>query len=489
MSHNVGETSHVQKIAQLVTVMVEDRGLKYTQIRELMAAYLKWDEYDIDRFNRNFRGKETSGNKQYDLKELVALIHVLTQEVSLAQRCKAEEAFQLFNLAHVPLENFKILKAFFPEKEYRTAWKPYIYSEITVDDLQKDQSFIKPIYPHVFIGRDDDLAILQGRLGVNDARNQFPVTVVRGWPGVGKTTLVNRLVYDEDQRLRPLYPDGILWASLGPQGDILQILRKWARQIGATHIESVQKIEDVVEQMRFALQGKQILLVIDDVWNEAQGNLLKSLRSDQTTFLFATRFTDLAYESLADTAQDVYPLSVLTDEQSIQLLQVFAPNGAQEYADQMVDLVRTLEGLPLALRVAGRLIEEEWFLGIDAQKLFTDLQTNFRGFQDKAPAERFNEATGQTPTIGLLFKMSVQTLVESEQQTFACIGAFAPKPATFELRAMVKICGLQDPGGTVRALVGRGLLEPLGQARFQMHYTLSMYAKHLLDTDLAELQV
>lgn len=485
MSHDLDGTARVEAIARLVTVMAERSGLKFTEIRELMSTILGYD-YNVDRFNRKFRAKEKPENPHYQLEELRALIRIFTKEVSPEQRCTADEAFQLFSLARVPLTNFKTLKDFFSEPEYRAAWKPYAHSEIDVEDLRKDRDFLKPIYPQVFIGRDGDLAAIHRRLGVGNDTERVALTVVRGWPGVGKTTLINRLVYDEQGLLHSLYPDGILWTSLGPQGDVLQALRSWARQIGAVHIEALQNLEEVVTQMRLALQNKRVLLVIDDVWDEAQGGYFKQLVSDQTTLLFATRFTDVA-NRLAETPQNVYILPVLTPEQSFEVLSVFAPTASRVYSSELADLVLTLEGLPLALRVAGHLIEDECFMGFDPSALIEALKTDFRGFQDLAPSDRFDEKIGRTPTIGLLFRLSLQTLAFTEQRAFACMGAFAPKPATFALDAMTKICALETPDFTVRTLVGRGLIEPLGYGRFQMHYTLSLYAKHLLKTKMAEL--
>ena len=145
-----------------------------------------------------------------------------------------------------------------------------------------------------------------------------------------------------------------------------------------------------------------------------------------------------------------------------------------------------LEGLPLALRVAGALFRERYLL-TDLTGLINELEQNFREFQDRAPADRFDEELGQTPTIGLLFRRSIQTLPEREQVAFACVGTFAPKPATFEIEDFVDVAELEDGAETVRILIGRGLLELLEDRRLQMHYTLVMYAKHLLDTNLYEL--
>ncbi|MFN8529509.1 MAG: ATP-binding protein [Anaerolineae bacterium] len=487
MSQNTDKSSQAERIAQLVEEMSIYAGLPFTEVCERWSKRLR-APYDMDRFNRLFRAKDKakSANKYYEIDELTALVQVFIEDVAPELRCKASQAFQLFNFAHVPLEAFKRLKRFFPEAEYRAAWRAYTGIDEESSDAPKDPNLLRPVYPQVFIGRDADLAAIHSRLGVNETGMHAPLTVIRGWPGVGKTTLINRLVYDESRALRALYPDGILWTSLGPSGNGLQSLRSWARQLNAIHVEQLRSVEEVIEAVRHILQNKQVLLVIDDVWNEEQGNVFKKLASDQTTFLFTTRFTDVAL-ILGEHRENVHLLDVLSPQASLELMALFAPYASQAYPAEMESLVTTLEGLPLALRVSGRLVEDEYFMGFDPTPLITELQTNFRSFQDKAPAERFDEATGQTPTIGLLFRRSIQTLAPADQQAFACVGGFAHKPATFDLKAMGVICGLVDPKRTARVLVGRGLLEPRGDGRFQMHYTLSMYARHLLDTHLAEL--
>ena len=53
-----------------------------------------------------------------------------------------------------------------------------------------------PEMPTLLIGRDDDLARLKEHLAIPDNKLRRPIIVIRGWPGVGKTSLVNALAYD-----------------------------------------------------------------------------------------------------------------------------------------------------------------------------------------------------------------------------------------------------------------------------------------------------
>jgi hypothetical protein len=308
------------------------------------------------------------------------------------------------------------------------------------------------------------------------------VTVVRGWPGVGKTTLINRLIYDQSKALSLAFPDGVFWGSLGIHGDPLLLLKAWGRQLGAAEIATSEDVADAIQAIRNSIQDKNVLLVIDDVWHESHAHLLLKLRTDTTTFLFTTRFTDVA----SSITPDIYVLGVLTTEQSRALLSLIAKDAIEAYADRLDSLIMALEGLPLALRVAGALFRERYLL-TDLTGLINELEQNFREFQDRAPADRFDEELGQTPTIGLLFRRSIQTLPEREQLAFACVGTFAPKPATFDIDDFVEVAELEDGAETVRILIGRGLLELLADRRLQMHYTLVMYAKHLLETNLYEL--
>lgn len=483
-------SSQDDSISRLVEELSKQTDLSFTAILNRMRDQFdeKDEEYTNDRWNRHFRNKERYEEKHYKLEELRAFLHAVTDDLPPYQRCTVDQAFRLFRMADMPRNNFEALKEFFEEAEYQDAWERHETPETSPDDQVGTPSYLKPPYPDVVvIGRDSDINRIWRRLGAVSGFERQPLTVIRGWPGVGKTTVVNHIVHDKKKVLARHYPDGILWTSLGPSGDALQALKKWARQIGAVHIEAMHSLEDVTQNMRFALEGKRLLVVVDDVWNDNQANAFTSLRSAQSTFLFATRFSSLALD-VGVTLANVYPLEGLSVDQSIELMKVFAPNASEAYADQMRPLVETLEGLPLALRVAGRLLEEQFFLDFDPTSLFDELQTNFRAFKDKAPSDRFDEATGQTPTIGMLFRRSLQTLPRAEQEAFACMGHLAPKPASFDLRAIGAICDLENPEATARALVGRGLLEPQGDGRFQMHYTLAMYGRHLLETELAELE-
>jgi len=79
-----------------------------------------------------------------------------------------------------------------------------------------------------------------------------------------------------------------------------------------------------------------------------------------------------------------------------------------------------------------------------------------------------------------LLKNSTDRLDEQTRECFAYLGAFAPKPATFDINAMKFVWQVEDARPIVRELVNRGLLEPVG-GRFQMHALLVAHARSLCE--------
>lgn len=337
-----------------------------------------------------------------------------------------------------------------------------------------------PIPPPLFIGRDDDMQALHHRLGVDDRSTRQPLTIVRGWPGVGKTALINTIAHDPD--VRSAFVDGVLWDSLGEHGDVLSTLKGWARQLGALHLLQIRDEEDMVRGLRVVLSGRDILLIADDIWTEAQGNYIKSAVDLTTnTLLLTTRFTDVA-RTLSDLERDVYVLDVLSEPHAIELLTVLAPDAAKRYAPRFPKLAESLEGLPLALRVAGPTIQYYHKMNFDVNALIDEFINEYnRLLESQAPADRFDERTGKTPTIELLFERSVQTLPENAQLAFARLGVFQHKPATFAAKALSRVWKVDHSQPLIMAIAGRGLMDAMPDGRYRIHQTLHMYANKLLD--------
>ncbi|HEX8651314.1 MAG TPA: NB-ARC domain-containing protein, partial [Pyrinomonadaceae bacterium] len=305
---------------------------------------------------------------------------------------------------------------------------------------------------------------------------QSHTAIVRGWPGVGKTTLVSVLSRDPD--VGKTYVDGVLWTSLDQKPALMSILAGWGRALGRDDLLRVATPEEAVQQLGAILQHKRMLLIVDDVWDAAHGALFQHARSSSCGLLITTRLPEVA-DALAQTEQAIYNLPVLTEEDALKLMRILAPAVVEQHPNECRELVKDLEYLPLALHVAARLLRAEARLGLGVSDLLRDIREGAAVIEAKAPADRVERGT--LPTVAALLQKSTDVLDEHTRNCFAYLGAFAPKPATFDLEAMKAVWQVDDPKPAMRALVEHGLLEPVGSGRFQMHALLVKHARSLLE--------
>ena len=336
-----------------------------------------------------------------------------------------------------------------------------------------------PPRPKLLIGRDDDLRTLKARLRVDGAAaaNVQVLTAVRGWPGVGKTTIAAAIVYDPE--LATLFPDGVLWASLGQQPSILSGLTSWGQALGLAQIKDVHSVEEASGLLRAALRDQRCLLIVDDVWEAKHAEAFR-VGGQMCAMLMTTRRTDIA-EAVASTADQIYRLDGLTPEKSLDLLRQLAPQVVAKHEAVCQELVVDLEGLPLAIQVAGRLLHAEHNRSFSVIDLLREIREGAKLINARPPADRPEVSRDTSATVGALLQTSTDLLDVHTRTCFAYLGVFAPKPATFDTDVMKHMWMVDDPRGEIRTLIDYGLLEPLENGRYWLHALLVSHAKLLLD--------
>jgi hypothetical protein len=336
---------------------------------------------------------------------------------------------------------------------------------------------LPPAVPGYFVGRDDDISALKQKFGiVNDFTDHAKFIIVRGWPGVGKTSLVSAFAHNPE--VTKAYPDGILWTALAQKPDIMSILASWGRAFGRDDLLRLFTLKEMVEGLRAIIQHRRMLLIVDDVWDATHAVAFQLVRGENCDLLMTTRSQEIA-EVLSQSDDDIYTLPVLTEEAALSLFRHNAPEVVSSYPDECRELIRDLECLPLALHVASRLLRKEFKAGMDVKWLINDLRDGAALITARAPVDRAD--VGSIPTVQVLLKRSTDLLDEETRGCFAYLGVFAPKPATFDLAAAKAIWQVNDPQPIVRELIGQGLLEPAGDGRFQMHALLVAHAKTLME--------
>lgn len=335
-----------------------------------------------------------------------------------------------------------------------------------------------PPLPSLVIGRAEALAEIKARLGVG-AEAARPITVMHGWPGVGKSTTAALLTHDAD--IAACFPDGVLWASLGETPDLLSEISRWADVLGIHDTMTGRTIDDISAQTAALIRDKRMLLVIDDVWQTEHTRPFR-IGGQHSKTLMTSRLFDVAL-ALAPTADDVYRLPVLSETASLELLGKLTPQTVAQYPDEARQLVNDLEGLPLAIHVAGRLLHVESSMGWGVRELLVELRDGASLLAAQPPSEVLLVGRDASPTVAALLKRSTDRLTPEMRLQFALLGLFVPKPATFDLEAMSVAWDTADPRPITRRLVNHGLLEPVSDGRFQMHALLVLHAQSLLNSE------
>jgi small GTP-binding protein len=336
-----------------------------------------------------------------------------------------------------------------------------------------------PPFPDTVIGRRKELAELKAQLLAISAEDTSAKSIIaiRGWPGVGKTTLAIMLAHDLD--IQAKFPDGVFWLTLGSSPDLLAKLTELGRALDSEQLRDASTVQQGKDILAKNFNDKNFLLILDDVWELAHITpFWVDGRNCET--LITTRIPDLA-EKITDPSH-IYVLHAFSVETSLRLLGSLAPEVVTNYPTETRELVNILEGLPLAIQVAGRLLQSEMSTGFGVRELIKELGEGSRLLNSKVPSNSHDLAKETTSTISALFLSSLNKLDEDTRDCYAYLGVFAPKPAMFDIEAMAFVWQVKDPLPIVHKLLSYGLLEYNSEIdRYEMPALLVTFARSLLE--------
>ena len=202
-----------------------------------------------------------------------------------------------------------------------------------------------------FQGREDALAkVIEGLCREGGSA----ISAIHGMGGIGKTELA-RLVA---KKLRELTTDGQIHADLlGTSDDPQRDVRAMAEVVRAFDPTASEPPSDAeaISAYHHALQGKRVLLLLDNASNGSQVKRLIEHKPDNCLVLVTSRQT-ISLPGLA-----ALPLPVLSKEEARALLrsEVATERASDEQLDQISERCGSL---PLGLRAAGRFLAvyEDW---------------------------------------------------------------------------------------------------------------------------------
>ena len=324
------------------------------------------------------------------------------------------------------------------------------------------------------IGREEELQELKRRLCAN--RHPRPL-VLTGLPGVGKTTLAAELAHDHEILAR--FPDGVLWAGLGPTPDLLSVLAGWGTMvaIGLNQMLWLTDVDAWVKALRRQFAMRRMLLIVDDAWSIEEALAFK-VGGPGCAHVLTTRFPLLARQFLED---GVIPVHELCEDAGQALLVRLAPQLSAQAPDAARQLVHLAGGLPLAITLMGKYLHAEAYsqqprrVHAACQRM---LQTPDRLHVEMpcAAAERPLGLPAGTPlSLAAAIQMSTQRLDDASLEALQALSIFPPKPNSFCEAAALAV-GATTPNILDR-LTDAGLLETCGPERYTLHHTIADFGQ------------
>ena len=276
--------------------------------------------------------------------------------------------------------------------------------------------FMAPMLTGAYVPRPREaLALRQALLpGAAGAR----LVALRGSGGYGKTTLAAALCHDDE--VIEAFDDGILWVTLGQTPNLhAELVKLYAALTGSR--PGFVDAEDAARELAIALENKNCLLVLDDVWKTAHAQPLLACAAGCAK-LITTRTTDAVPD-----AQRV-PIDKMTPDEASALL--LARLGAPLAPDPSLrGLVERLGEWPLPIKLAGSAMRQR----IDRGESQADaLAYVFRALERRGVAA-FDERDSdqRSDAVGLTIQLSLDMLGADDQRRCAELAVFragAPVP-------------------------------------------------------------
>jgi WD40 repeat protein len=324
-----------------------------------------------------------------------------------------------------------------PETE--AAWNNLIR---TLRSPYQPKRFINMVeeLPPRFVRRERELDAAIRSLVDDDNDAIAMTTALRGAGGYGKTTLARAVA--RDLRVQGAFDDGILWVTLGEEllkrsGDDLRSLligkvRDLIHGLEGGTLPDINSLEMAKTRLQEAIGERYILLVVDDVWDEAH---LKPflVKGKHSSILITTRTPDTLPRDVVQ-----HPVDRMTPPEAVELLSAgIAPDDAQTLAGDLRRLAQDLHEYPLLLALVNAqittLMQDLRLPLADALELAraTLHEQGVLGFDDSDSLERTRAFSS---TIGV----SLARLSPPEQERYRMLAVF-PEDALMPLTTLERL--------------------------------------------------
>jgi ABC-type transporter Mla MlaB component len=289
--------------------------------------------------------------------------------------------------------------------------------------LKAGAPFPRVRLPENFVERSDALNAVKAKLLAEDERT-LVVSAIAGLGGLGKSVLAAALVHDLEVQAR--FADGILWVTLGQSPDLQTLLGDWIRELDKSkEAFSANTLESASRYLNNLLAERQMLLVVDDVWNTAHAEWFR-VGGEGCRVLVTTREAQIE-------GADTYSLALMSEPEAIALVR--QKLGSKWRSAQEVEVkafAKLLGRLPLALDLATNQVRD----GLSWEELRSEFEAERRsvasgiGRRSRAlnlldSSEKWDdldENAQRKYSLQACFNLSLKRLNHEQLQQFAWLG-------------------------------------------------------------------
>ncbi|VAI93169.1 unnamed protein product [Triticum turgidum subsp. durum] len=235
------------------------------------------------------------------------------------------------------------------------------------------------------IGRDKDrdkiIAMLHEKEDLCQANTAsdtcYSVIGIHGMAGAGKSTLA-QCVYDHEKKCKQEKLEGhfdiVMWIHVSQQFGLDSIFREMFEGATGKACDNFNSRNVLKEKLEDELRGKQILLVLDDVWYNSRNSgdreelqmLISPLNVGKAgSRILVTSRTEAGLVALGAVKERCIPISDLDDKVFLEMFMRYALRDARvSDHDRLIlemigaDIARKLKRSPLAARTVGSRLRE-----------------------------------------------------------------------------------------------------------------------------------